>query len=98
MADHPGDGEYKGIQLSLSDSEGDEDRPRGNRRYDKLKGILKKDLMPEKEAEEDDQGEAIKDEESLADIRYLMMKRVGTPFVTNVLRVALNFKEERIAR
>lgn len=34
----------------------------------------------------------------LADIRYLMTKRVGAPFCTNVLRVALNFHEEKVAR
>ena len=40
----------------------------------------------------------IKDLHDLSEIKMLMMSKVGIPFCTNVLRVALNMKEEMIAR
>ena len=45
----------------------------------------------QKQGEDDDEGEAFKDLENLKDFKYIMKKRVGAPFVTNCLRVALNF-------
>lgn len=39
----------------------------------------------------------IKSLDELKDIKYLLSKRVGAPFCTNVLRVALNFSEEKVA-
>jgi hypothetical protein len=40
----------------------------------------------------------IKDAEEMAVLKILMEMKIGIPFCTNVLRVALNFKETKIAR
>jgi hypothetical protein len=40
----------------------------------------------------------IRDETDLRDLQILMSMKIGIPFCTNVLRVALNFKETKIAR
>lgn len=37
------------------------------------------------------------DKADLEEIGWLMKQKVGSPFTTNVLRIALNFKEEKIA-
>ena len=68
-----------------------------NRRYEKFKGLLDKNLELSVEKEELEAVEVFKDRDEINEIKYLMRKRVGSPFVTNVLRVALNFCEEKIA-
>lgn len=40
----------------------------------------------------------IKDDEEMKILKILMEMKIGIPFCTNVLRVALNFKETKIAR
>ena len=45
-------------------------------------------------------GLALRQNDRVDDVKYykkLLKEKVGAPFVTNVLRVALNYKEERIA-
>lgn len=53
--------------------------------------------LSESASDEEVRPVGIKNVEDLKEIVYLLKKRVGTPFSTNVLRVALNFKEEKIA-
>ena len=94
-----GDTEYRGIDLDPEWSSDNEERPVASKKYEKVRGILGKggDLSEESSEEESGKVEGIKGSEDLKEIVYLLRKRVGTPFSTNVLRVALNFKEEKIA-
>ncbi len=39
----------------------------------------------------------IRDIQDVIDLKRIMKSKVGAPFATNVLRIALNFKEEVIA-
>jgi hypothetical protein len=47
--------------------------------------------------EQEKQSTGIDDETELEEICYLMKRRIGMPFCTNVLRIALNAREEQIA-
>ena len=105
MSIKPGDNEYNGIDIDVSDPDIDYDekgspKPKlgANRRYDKFRGILNKDLDLKIEQQDEVVKEIFEDRSEIEDLQYLMKKRVGAPFVTNVLRVALNKEEEKIAR
>ena len=97
MSIKPGDHEYQGIDMNVSNPDVDYDeegmpklKPGANRRYEKFSGILQKDLKLQKDEEEKEFIEVFSNKNDLKELKYLMRKRVGAPFVTNVLRVALN--------
>lgn len=89
--------EYEGIEIGDDDGE-DVEMGRDKKRYknlltDKIGKQTKLNPKITKEVANN-----IKSLDELKDIKYLLSKRVGAPFCTNVLRVALNFSEEKVAR
>ena len=70
-------------------------------RYSNLANILKKKQDKSKSEQVALEQEGISTIDDLKDLKFILSDKkygIGVPFNTNVMRIALNFQEEKIAR
>jgi hypothetical protein len=85
------------IGSKSSSKKSEESKQQSSSKYSHLSGAFKKAPVL-KLAEIDTTKVGISTIDDLEELRFLMRSEVGTVFNTNILRIALNFQEEKIAR
>jgi hypothetical protein len=88
--------EYEGVEINREEELANDPQARELNQLISAKNEIEMELLKQEEEARANPWE-ITSEQDMRDLLYLMKKRVGSPFCTNVLRVALNQEEEIVA-